>query len=438
MAEMPAVNGRKEVLLLLKALDKSRLRADKETLFRMVFGETPYDDHRLRMAISLAYKMTLKYLAVADFLKDEAALLLRQSEALRHRRLPAMSARALDAAGEALEVQPARNAAYLERRYRLALEAYELDMQLHRADHARLQSLNDQLDAAFLARKLWQSCFLLSHETRSGSAFDYGLLHSVLPDLQHHPALEEPAVAIYYYCYLALTRADEPGYYARFKQELLRAGPQFPESELRDLYILAINFCIRQYNAGNKDFLREQFDLYREGLEQGFFLTDGELSRYTYQNAATLGLVLHELDWVEQFIHGYRDQLPPTLAVGLFSFNLARLEYARKRYGNALQLLQKAEYKDVLVALAAKTLQMKIYFEQDEYDLLESHLQAMKTFLQRKKELGYHRENYLNTIRFVRRILELSPLDRSGRAALQHDIEHAKSLAEQEWLLSKT
>jgi hypothetical protein len=308
-------------------------------------------------------------------------------------------------------------------------------MQLNRAEHAQLQSLNDQLDTAYLARKLWQSCFLLSHETRGGAPFDYGLLDAVLPLAESHPAFKEPAVVIYYYCYLALTRPDEPGYYARFKQELLRAGPQFPESELRDLYILAINFCIRQYNAGNKDFLREQFDLYREGLEQGFFLTDGELSRYTYQNAATLGLVLHELDWVEHFIHGYRDKLPPALAEGLFSFNLARLEYARMRYGRALQLLQKAEYKDVLVALAAKALQMKIYFEQDDYDLLESHLQAMKTFLQRKKELGYHRENYLNTIRFVRRLLELSPLDKAGRAALLQEIEQTKALAEQEWLM---
>ena len=67
----------------------------------------------------------------------------------------------------------------------------------------------------------------------------------------------------------------------------------------------------------------------------------------------------------------------------------------------ALKLLQKAEFGDLLLNLAARSLQLKIYYELQELDLLDSHLQAFRTFLRRKKELGYHRDNYLNTVRFT-------------------------------------
>jgi hypothetical protein len=214
-------------------------------------------------------------------------------------------------------------------------------------------------------------------------------------------------------------------------------GGLFSAEEVRDLYILAINFCIRRYNAGNPAYLGDQFDFYKDGLRQGYFLTDGELSRYTYQNAVTSGLIMREFDWVEQFVNDYREKLAEPYRESVFSFNLALLAYEKKQYDTALPLLQKAEYKDLLLNLAAKTLQLKIYFELDEIDLLEAHLSAFKTFLRRKKELGYHRGNYLNTIYFTYKLLETNPFDKEARAVLRTEIAEAKNIGEKEWLLGQ-
>lgn len=64
---------------------------------------------------------------------------------------------------------------------------------------------------------------------------------------------------------------------------------------------------------------------------------------------------------------------------------------------------------------------MKIFYELEEYDLLEFDLQAIGTFIRRKKVMGYHRENYLNTVQFTRKLLETNPLDKSARAALHQE-----------------
>ena len=102
-----------------------------------------------------------------------------------------------------------------------------------------------------------------------------------------------------------------------------------------------------------------------------------------------------------------------------------------------MQLLQKADYKDLLLSLAAKMLQLKIFYELTEFDLLESHLQAFGAFIRRKKALGYHRDNYQNTLHFTQKLLDTNRFDKAAWAALRAEIEATGALAEREWLLGQ-
>lgn len=438
-AESPFFNQRPEASrlldVLLLSLKKGRATPGKEQVFQQVFDGRPFEDHRLRMAVSFAYQLVRRYLTVQDFLEDEVQLAIRESEVLRRRKLYALSRHCLDSARNALDGQTVRNADFFDQEYRLLLEECRLEMTRPSAQPEQLQALSEQLDKAFLSRKLWQNCVLLSHQNMAKSDFSPGLLDQVLDNMEE-PAV--PAIAIYYRYYRALTQSENSAaHYQHFKAMLFEHGEIFSEEELRDLYLLAINFCIKQYNAGNQTFLREQLELYQRGLEHRYFLVAGELSAYTYLNVVTLALVLQELEWAGQFIEAYRTLLAPERQESFFSFNKARLEYAQRRLGNALQLLQKAEYKEVLLGLAAKTLQLKIYYELGELDLLDAHLQSLKTYLYRKKVMGYHRENYINTIRFTLKLLEIKPYDQAAKTVLRQMIEQTGAVAEKEWLLAQ-
>lgn len=437
----PYFNQRREVVDLLDFLEKplknKRPAPEKEQAFTAVFGKEQFDDHRIRMAMSFLFQQANLFLAVQDFQNDDAGVRLRQAALLRQRKLPDQAAQARVDTATALLGQPLRNADFQEQLYQFMLEKYRAEVEFNPTGPLPLQELSQQLDRAFLSRKLWQSCFMLSHQAVYNVQYDFGLLDGLLDGLETAAVLQDPSVTVYYCCYRALTEPSDPAWFQRFKKALLQNSKLFQPEEMRDLYLLAINFCIRRYNAGNPDYLSEQFDLYRDGLAKRYFLSEGALSRYTYLNAATIGLVLHELDWVDQFIHEYRDYVREPHRESLFSFNRARLEYQRRRLDEALKLLQKAEYKDPMLHLAAKTLQLKIFYELEEFDLLESHLQTLQTFIRRKKELGYHRENYLNTIRFTRKLLETNLYDKSARKALKEEIENTKAVAEKEWLLER-
>jgi hypothetical protein len=46
---------------------------------------------------------------------------------------------------------------FFEERYRMLLEKYRFEVETQSTEHLDFQELSDQLDSAFLARKLWQA-----------------------------------------------------------------------------------------------------------------------------------------------------------------------------------------------------------------------------------------------------------------------------------------
>ena len=118
-----------------------------------------------------------------------------------------------------------------------------------------------------------------------------------------------------------------------------------------------------------------------------------------------------------------------------FSYNLARLEYESGRHGFVLELLQKANYRDPLLNLAAKTLLLKTYFDLREYDLLQSHLDAMRNYIHRKRVIGYHRTNYLNIIRFAEKLTRLNMRDKTSLEGYRNAVEQEEVLTEKTFFL---
>ena len=181
--------------------------------------------------------------------------------------------------------------------------------------------------------------------------------------------------------------------------------------------------------------MREVFEIYQSGLASGIFLKKGMLAPRTYSNIVMSGLRLGEYTAVEAFIYDYKDKLPAHQRDGFFNYNLAHLYYEQKNYLEAMPLLLQIDTKDTLHTCTAKKLLAKMYFELDEYESLNSLLQSFNIFIKRKQMLGYHREGYLNFIRFVHGILHLKTDE--DKKKLVDEINSTKILTEKVWLLEQ-
>ena len=102
-----------------------------------------------------------------------------------------------------------------------------------------------------------------------------------------------------------------------------------------------------------------------------------------------------------------------------------------------MSVWQKANYRDVLVNLATKTLLLKTYYALDEFDLLQSHLDAMHNYITRKRVIGYHRSNYLNIIRYASKLLALRFSSKTEVEKLRTAIVAEEHLSEKEWFLAQ-
>ena len=201
--------------------------------------------------------------------------------------------------------------------------------------------------------------------------------------------------------------------------------------------MLALNFCIRQINTGNIFYAEESWRLYQDGLAQEVLFDGGMLSRFTFNNIVAVGIRLSYLDAVRAFIAGYTPHLPDAYRESASQFNQARLHFAEQDYDRARQLLLTTEITDLVNDLIARTLLLKIYYEQGEYELLEAHLERLRSFVARREFSQYHRKNYGNIIRIVRQLIALPPYDIPGRARIRKEVENMQPLTERSWLLSK-
>jgi tetratricopeptide (TPR) repeat protein len=144
-----------------------------------------------------------------------------------------------------------------------------------------------------------------------------------------------------------------------------------------------------------------------------------------------------EFEWAEQFLQDFKKYLPARERENLFKYNLAMFYFRRNDYPKAMQLLQEVTLKDVLHNLDARRVLMRIYYELGEFDALDSLLESFKIFLHRQKDLSYHRQSYLNLIKFVKKLLQTNLLDKKEREILRGQILETTELTERDWLLGQ-
>lgn len=428
--QSPFFNQRQDIILLFEHLIAGD-ETTKTSAWISVFGkDIRFEEQKLRLLMSYLHSLLEHYIAVKELLSNNLGTQLQLVKAYRKRKMPTAFERARKNLSKAIEAQPLRNANYHEHLYFLDWEAHQVAYPQNPTDVTLLRSASKSVDTAFLAKKLQIVCLLAAHQTVYKSDAEEGWEEELVERAEQGEFASLPAVAVYLHCYRMLRNPSEEIHFQRFKVILLDDGERFSTEELHGLFILAINYCVRKLNAGNSPYYREALDLYKVGLAKNYLLEDDILSRFTYHNIVAIGLQVGEIDWVRFFINEYKNRLERRYRESVFSFNLARLAYAERNLHHVLELLQKANYRDPLHNLAAKTLLLKTYFELNELDTLQSLLDAMRNYIQRKRVLGYHRTNYLNIIRYAEKILRLLPRDRKAAEALQAALEKEEVLTE--------
>ncbi|MEZ4959822.1 MAG: hypothetical protein R2830_08390 [Saprospiraceae bacterium] len=435
----PVHNQHNDVVALFqyirKYLNGGQRALQKEQVYGHLYPGEPFNMQKVHYVSSYLLKVVEEFLAWRAWRNNEGNFYLYLMKSYHEHHQESLFDAATEKMQNTLANSDLQDVNFLFQTYQLELERFNYKRTQSKTNEFRLQELSDSQDIAFMAEKLRNACILLSNQSVSKTSYDIGLLDKFLPSMANHPYLEIPAISIYYFAIKTLTHQQDDHSFQKLKSLLRTHQLSFTKGELYDMYIFAINYCIRRYNSGDLEFMKEAFEIYKIGMVVEAFVQNGTITPRTYSNIVMSGLRFNEFDWVEQFIFLYKNSLPEKQREGFFNYNLARFYYEQRDYKKAMPLLLQMEYDDVLLTCSGKILQIKMYLEQKEMETLSSSLQSFKIYLKRKKMLGYHKESYINFIFLVGKIMQLKTNE--TMISLQKEITETKVVAEKEWLLAQ-
>ncbi len=415
--------------------------ADKTALYRATFEREPAaigrlsakEDAALRHIVSFLLECVRQWMIWREARADPAESGFYLCRSLRRRGLREAFDKEFKKINQP-DAHSMQSADYYRLQYQLQLEQWE--MRYSGAASTDLQTLCASFGCYVAVSTLRHGCAALDKPTGRASLPDIDYLPETLAAVERGRYADVPAVQVYYYCLHLMETGREPHFWA-LKALLTEHRTRFPTEEIRDVWMVVINYCIKRVNAGDRTWVKEAFGLYRTGVETAIILDRGRLSKQTYQNIMLLAIASDEWDWARQFLEEYRHTLATGERYNAYNFNLALWHFRKNEYLQAQEILRRVEFRDVQYNLDARRILVRIYYDQGEYEALESLLHSFRIYLQRHRNIGYHRELNLHFVRAVRRLLQLRPGDAAAARQFCEKVRAERYIAERDWLLER-
>jgi hypothetical protein len=160
-----------------------------------------------------------------------------------------------------------------------------------------------------------------------------------------------------------------------------------------------------------------------------------------YLNTVSIALEAGETGWTEMFINKYKDEVFTDFREN--SFNLANsiLHYWKKDYDNALNFAAKVTVEEFAFKVNIRSLYLKIYYDLNETEPFYSHIDALRHFYTKNKEVPrLYRALLADYAGYSKKLFDLKNNELANDyeiTKLKKEISANKSLINKTWLLKK-
>jgi len=421
--------------------DADRLpELDKRKVWGHVYPEKSFDEAQLRRISSELMQLTLQFMAIEGWQQDPYATGIELQTQLAQPNLEKHLAGVERQLQRLSENRKGKTSDDYLSLYRIHWNAFTRSTgTLTSTGYAeKLLPADRALDRFYAIQKLKFYVSWLIYKRLRPAPDDMPLIEGFWDFLGGDQFSNEPLISLYKQVALSLVHFDEEHWYHGFLGSLEKVVTQIPEAEYRTLYQLAQNYCALKINQGRLAYYHELFNIFKILIDKNLLLESGSLSEGLYKNIITVGLRVGEYELAEQFIQSHAVYLPAHIRDNARTFNLANLYSHQHQHDKVIELLRNVEYSDVVYALSAKLILVRTYYESDEFNALDSLVDSFRIYLRRNKLISKSVKNqYLQFLRFVRKLISLRPGDTEELASLCTQIADCEPLMSKKWLLEK-
>lgn len=438
----PYFNENPRLVRLFALLEKEDLSAprSKEEIGNLLFPQRNYTDLQLRRTASELTRLAENFLVQEEVKKRTSVSDILLLENLRDN---ALQQHFLQTYVKVKKFQTdlPQSPEYWFREFSTEMIKHEFQDKFAPASN-KLQSLhaaNAALDTHYLLVKLKFYLTYLNYKKATPQQSSFSLPADFIEHTKTSPSFDRPIIQLYYHIIKLLSAEEEDEAQLEYVRKILIDYADCTAvKELRNIYYSLQNYCAWEMNKGKVSFYRTTFDIYKTMIEQKILPGEEDLKHQVYKNIITLGLITEEFGWTERFIEKYTEKLPAQHRENAENYNLAKVYFHKKEYRKVIEQLREVEYNEPLYALGGKLMLLRTYFELDETRALDSLIDSFRIYLRRNQTISKTvRQEYLNSLRFTKKLANLAPYDIAGLQKLKQQTQNCKALAAKKWLLEK-
>ena len=221
---------------------------------------------------------------------------------------------------------------------------------------------------------------------------------------------------------------------------------ELPIPFIYDIHASIRNYFTLLYNEGNLDILKELFDFQCYQLKEGYFYTDNKIKANAFLGIVNNSLKLKQYEWVKTFLEKHEFAIIGDTDNALYKFNLENYYFSTKDYAK-IEYSFVYPYKDTNYLTAARRLEIKFLYEQEDFYALDFKIKAFSQFLFNNREKLSHviTDNNASFLAMVKKLILLSEKKLNTRkddkfiakiTKLKESIKQGV-VGEKEWLLDK-
>jgi hypothetical protein len=417
---------------------------DKLKIFRFLYPQENYSDSRIRSLLSDFIKLVEKFLIYCEFEKNK----LYQTNLLLNSYFGRNMSRNFESLSKELSNELKdefnKNPEYYLNKYNfnhllLSYEGSEIEV----SQDQNYFDTSAELDNYFISSKLILINSLLSRKyhvfgnIKLNIKFSEEILIFIEENITHFKT-NDPIIYTEYLILMMMRYPDKEKYFKLFSGYVLKNIKKFNQHELEQVYYPLCNYSFNKIALGNIDYLNYLFEIYKTFERKNFYSGKDHIQDIDFLSIILTGLKLKKIEWTENFLLNYRTKLPQNIKSDTIHLAKAQIHFYKKEYEQSIYQLNKVKHKNAYYYLKSKEIQMQIYYEKGEFEMLESLIDATRHYIKRHKEILFiHYNRYNDFLNFIYKLFKANENSNGSIITIKKELSKNMNAIGREWLLEK-
>ncbi len=424
--------------IISSANKRKKKYLSREKISKKLYPSKKFNDSTIRNLYSNLHKAACEFLAAENFRKSESTKFLFLQNELISRNLTREFAKTIANFETAVYDDVDFNYFYVKHR----AEANKFNFSYNNPNILKSKKTENELitlnkSTAYLA--LYFIIELISHyitsktfsdnyNTSSKDQLPEKLLNLFTPQklIETLPANDKYRYILQIYTALLGMYDDfdnEKKFY-RYKKIFIKFSGKLSRDERSMHSNNMVTYCIHKISkGGNEEFIEELFKLYKLIIENEYYInsSSGHLPHELFRNILLEAIRMKEFDWSKNFIDKYHTKVQPAVIQNMKLLGYAYLNFALKKYNEALDNITGIHTDFFLFKLNVKNLRLQIFYKLGYYEEAIYLIKTYSEFLRNNKFLNPERKKRYNSfIKLTGKLIQYK------LGSIKHDPDYIK------------